>query len=43
METDASRMALGAVLPQGDEDGTLHPMAYATRTLKLNDRYSEAT
>ena len=33
METDASGVGLGAVLVKEVEDGTLHPVAYASRTL----------
>ena len=34
MYTDASEYAIGAVLHQEDEQGSLHVVAYANRTLK---------
>ena len=39
--TDASDIALGAVLMQRDEDGQLHPIAYASKT--LNDAQKNYT
>ena len=33
LETDASAMGLGAVLSQRAEDGRVHPVAYASRSL----------
>ena len=38
METDASRIGLGVVLPQEVEDETLHPVAYASRTLQPHEQ-----
>ena len=43
METDASRIGLEAVLAQGVEDGTLHPVAYASRTLQPHEQNYGAT
>ena len=43
METDASRVGLGAVLVQEVEDGTLHPVAYASRTLLPHEQNYGAT
>ena len=43
METDASRIGLGAVLAQEVEDGTLHPVAYASRTLQPHEQNYGAT
>lgn len=41
LNTDASGFALGAVLSQKDKAGDLHPVAYASRTLKdAETRYS---
>ena len=37
METDASRIGLGTVLAQEVEDGTRHPVAYASRTLQPHE------
>ena len=33
LETDASMTGLGAILSQEQPDGTIHPIAYASRTL----------
>ena len=43
METDASGIGLGAVLAQEVEDGTLHPVAYASRTLQPHEQNYGAT
>ena len=43
METDASRVGLGAVLAQEVEDGSLHPVAHASRTLQPHEQNYEAT
>ena len=43
METDASGVGLGAVLAQQVEDGTLHPVAYASRTLQPHEQNYGAT
>ena len=41
LETDASDVAIGAVLQQEDEEGYLHPVAYASRLLSATEqRYS---
>ena len=38
LHTDASGEGLGAVLEQKQEDGMLHPVAYASRTLTKHER-----
>ena len=38
LETDASINRLGAVLSQTQEDGKVHPVAYASRALSLTER-----
>ena len=38
METDASSVALGAVLAQEKEDGKIHPVQYASRTMNASER-----
>ena len=38
LETDASIAGLGAVLSQSQEDGLLHPVAYASRSLMSAER-----
>ncbi len=38
LETDASGVGLGAVLSQKQEDGTVRPIEYASRTLQLHER-----
>ena len=38
LETDASGIGLGAVLHQVQEDGKLHPVAYASRALKKGEK-----
>ena len=41
LQTDASDFALGAILQQADDDGHLHPIAYASKTLNPAEcRYS---
>ena len=38
LETDTSGVALGAVLSQKQEDGTIHPIAFASRMLQLHEK-----
>ena len=38
LETDASGVGLGAVLSQQQEDGQLHPVAYASRSLDTSEK-----
>ena len=38
LETDASTEGLGAVLSQTQADGTIHPIAYASRSLDKHER-----
>ena len=38
LETDASKVGLGAVLSQKQEDGNLHPIAYASWKLQPAER-----
>ena len=38
LETDASGVGLGAVLSQEQEDGQMHPIAYASRALDTSER-----
>ena len=38
LETDASVQGLGCVLSQKQDDGKLHPAAYASRALSPRDR-----
>ena len=39
LETDASTMGLGAILSQMQEDGMVHPIAYASRSLDEHEKY----
>ena len=38
LETDASGVSLGAILSQVQEDGVIHPIAYASRSLDKHER-----
>jgi hypothetical protein len=38
LETDASTVGLGAVLSQMREDGTIHPIAYSSRSVDKHER-----
>ena len=43
LETNASTVSLGAVLSQTQDDGTVHPIAYTSRSVDKHDRnYSTA-
>ena len=43
LETDASIAGLGAILSQIQEDGKLHPLAYASRSLSKSEKNYSAT
>jgi len=38
LETDASTVGLGAILSQVQEDGTVHPIAYASQSVNKHER-----
>lgn len=38
LETDASMVGLGAILSQMQEDGTIHPIAYASRSVNKHEK-----
>ena len=38
VETDASGLGLGAVLSQQQDDGLVHPIAYASRSLNSHEK-----
>eukprot|EP01053_Blabericola_migrator_P006869 Blabericola_migrator_1__6868@NODE_3479_length_1736_cov_25_826842_g2164_i0_p3_GENE_NODE_3479_length_1736_cov_25_826842_g2164_i0NODE_3479_length_1736_cov_25_826842_g2164_i0_p3_ORF_typecomplete_len148_score19_32RT_RNaseH/PF17917_1/5_2e29RT_RNaseH_2/PF17919_1/2_2e24_NODE_3479_length_1736_cov_25_826842_g2164_i06691112 len=38
LDTDASKVGIGAILQQKDKDGNLHPVAYASRAFKDGER-----
>ena len=38
LETDASIKGLGAILSQVQDDGKLHPLAYASRSLSQSEK-----
>ena len=38
LETDASTVGLGAILSQEQDDGTVHPVAYASRSVDKHER-----
>jgi len=43
LETDASILGLGAILSQTQEQGKLHPLAYASRSLSKSEKNYSAT
>jgi hypothetical protein len=43
LDTDASKMRLGAVLTQKQEEGTMRPVAYANRTFQPHEQNYGAT